>query len=165
MTGFVSSKYGTLGNPMAFPWASPGQPHVPNCPKAKGAHQYLGPATALELLPRLSWFVTLASGSSGSCSGYLGIGIRRAPIACSSAGRCDSEGRQRYPPPPFPRARRGCGGSHRQNFKLLRYQGRSATVSEIRFSDCRDPLDLSITSLVQVPPWLWRQVDRGLSLP
>lgn len=50
------------------------------------------------------------------------------------------------------RARRGCGGPHRLNFKLLRYQSRSTTVSEIRFSDCRDPLDLSITSLVQISP-------------
>lgn len=38
-------------------------------------------------------------------------------------------------------------------------------VSEIRFSDCRDPMGLSVTSLVQISPWLWRQVDRGLCPP
>lgn len=36
-------------------------------------------------------------------------------------------------------------------------------VSEIRFSDCREPLDLPIISLVHFSPWLWRQLDRGLS--
>jgi hypothetical protein len=39
------------------------------------------------------------------------------------------------------------------------------TASEIRLSDCRDPLHLSITSLVQISPWLWPQADRGLVLP
>lgn len=116
-------------------------------PQGQVCPSTLGPAMALVLLPRLSRSVTLKMAPLAPAPATLSMASmspRGAPIACSSAGRRDPEGRQCSPLG----ARRGCGGSHSQNFKVLWYHSRSPTVTEIRFSDCRDPLARLVDHLV-----------------
>lgn len=80
--------------------------------------------------------------------------MRRVSIAAALPAGSHAQGRQRSPQ---------VWGLYGQNFKLLLYQKGPTTVSEIRFSDPRDVLGSSITPLVRISLWPWRQVYRELS--